>query len=1039
MYVLIVLLIMKPISSVQFFFLLIVIFSTQSVFILASDVTRTGDLIIDGTQVYELDHTYLNIAGNIEVRNSGTLIINNSTIFLDQTETQQFHIFAFDNAKIIMKNNSKIFSVFRYRLRLHEETEATIEDSYIPPPMYLEIFGNSNLEIINSEVGYVGTYDNSRAIITNSTITDSIRVAGGSALANNVEVYRIGLSIYKDNSDWVINYLTGDYYDHWNLYDLNTIIPIAQNLTLTNTKVSNWYVGVWSDGTQLTMFDSNLLGFSVAMNATAHLINTSVKSWTQVGADATLYEGYLVSAEATMNASPLSNVTIESIIAATGVVDQSITGNEGMTSVKIISNKITQNTTSTYVEYIIRATYFGQVEEIRVMPNENQMILFDFPPMIVIDEVLITDERCDIGSTQTASFHVVWAHNNSEVTNCEMLVSDEYGSFEKLESGKLFYDTFSRAGGTQTDEEWHYGFTWYGGREFNDGLWTVEDGKFKSEYNNGTPFAYPEDLIVSDFVWEANIQPTSTKYEGPEVRFLCYNENDELEYTGVFDYYNTGKVMRLMINRHEQPHSTYLTHYYEMIESEWYRMRFSVEGSNVKCYLNGSLIMQATDSIAALSRKRILLAGGSKDESRYWDDIKIWKSNKIKFHNTVEGQKIELYSNNGVEVASNITSGDYLELDVHHLTFPFEGYFKIYDDDGVTLLESTPIFTDIWGGDEYRILRAKRINTKESGWADIETTQSNVIEKQIIITDVLANGVTNYVSQVEYPTIIWDIIEFTLTTTQERVDLDKEAEILITGQYSFDGQAFYGKYYLNHDLSQHNSGVYFYYINDIIDNKYELSRFSTNTIEVVYDKVNIEIKTDSYHIDISNTPILSVTGYYESDSSHFDGQVYLQNNMTEDIGKYEIGVESILDPLYGLTFFESNSIEVILDRIKITEGGVSAERSNVGDEEVVWVKAVYEYDNEPFTAQSGVIYMNNEPMTWSSHDEAWKMTSVREEPGSELFEVTSVIDEAYQLNTINDAVGPLVIEWIPRGIPGFPLLSVILGLIIIIRKMMRES
>lgn len=129
---------MKPISCANFILFFVIIISTQSVFTFATDTIRTDDLIIDGTQVYELDHTYLNIAGNIEVRNSGTLIINNSTIFLNQTETQQFHIYAFDNAKIIMKNNSKIFSVFRYRLRLHEETEATIEDSYIPPRCILK-------------------------------------------------------------------------------------------------------------------------------------------------------------------------------------------------------------------------------------------------------------------------------------------------------------------------------------------------------------------------------------------------------------------------------------------------------------------------------------------------------------------------------------------------------------------------------------------------------------------------------------------------------------------------------------------------------------------------------------------------------------------------------------------------------------------------------------------------------------------------------------------------------------------------------------
>jgi len=77
---------------------------------------------------------------------------------------------------------------------------------------------------------------------------------------------------------------------------------------------------------------------------------------------------------------------------------------------------------------------------------------------------------------------------------------------------------------------------------------------------------------------------------------------------------------------------------------------------------------------------------------------------KIRITGMTEGQKAELYDVADVLKASYTLGVGETEavLNVAALTFPFEGYFKIYDVDGVTLLLKTGTYTDIWGGDIYK-------------------------------------------------------------------------------------------------------------------------------------------------------------------------------------------------------------------------------------------------------------------------------------------------------------------------------------------------
>jgi len=89
-----------------------------------------------------------------------------------------------------------------------------------------------------------------------------------------------------------------------------------------------------------------------------------------------------------------------------------------------------------------------------------------------------------------------------------------------------------------------------------------------------------------------------------------------------------------------------------------------------------------------------------------WDYVQAFKSLQVIVSNLLEGQKVELYDSADVLVASDIvgTGETQAVLDVSTLKFPFNGYFKVYKEDGVTFWYRHPETgtVEVWGGDEWK-------------------------------------------------------------------------------------------------------------------------------------------------------------------------------------------------------------------------------------------------------------------------------------------------------------------------------------------------
>ena len=84
-----------------------------------------------------------------------------------------------------------------------------------------------------------------------------------------------------------------------------------------------------------------------------------------------------------------------------------------------------------------------------------------------------------------------------------------------------------------------------------------------------------------------------------------------------------------------------------------------------------------------------------------FDNIRLYKDTNITVDGLQAGQNVRLFALNGTQVASALAAGPAVVLNVNSTSFQFAGYFNITDKNGVTVIYTSPIFPDIFGGDSY--------------------------------------------------------------------------------------------------------------------------------------------------------------------------------------------------------------------------------------------------------------------------------------------------------------------------------------------------
>lgn len=290
-----------------------------------------------------------------------------------------------------------------------------------------------------------------------------------------------------------------------------------------------------------------------------------------------------------------------------------------------------------------------------------------------------------------------------QTSSAEVAQSDE--PLRRVSSGRIAYDTFSASDGAATDIPWTVDQLdplqgW--------GSMMVEGGMLSSVAPLGGAFwAHPTGLELEDYVLEARVRPILLNKGGPQI-LVRYYSGDRLAIEASFGYHHSDQKLRVIVIAL----TTYTTMSattdeatdFAMAAKNWYTFKLVVSWINMMCYVDSALIFNVTDgSVGTLLPRRPYLGGFQDGEWGYWDDFKVYKADNITISNLRQGQRVELYDDSDrLRASDQVEPGESKGgLDVSALTFPFKGYFKIYDADGASLLCTTPVYEDVWGGDRY--------------------------------------------------------------------------------------------------------------------------------------------------------------------------------------------------------------------------------------------------------------------------------------------------------------------------------------------------
>ncbi len=207
--------------------------------------------------------------------------------------------------------------------------------------------------------------------------------------------------------------------------------------------------------------------------------------------------------------------------------------------------------------------------------------------------------------------------------------------------------------------------------------------------------------------------------------------------------------------------------------------------------------------------------------------------------------------------------------------------------------------------------------------------------------------------------ITWDRVQVDLYSPRKRYNPGQQATIECLTYYESDTKPFLGKITLNDTLVQDDVGRYRYTVESVMDWSNGITLFTTETIDVVFDKVLVEVEVEDTRIGVGEKADIRYDARYAYDDSPFSGNVSFTAARKDFVGKEDVTVWRIVDKLWFLDTFEAISVEVVWDRVK---GDIEAPdtRVDVGEMVTVGYSAFYEYDGTPLA--EGEVTLNTESL-----------------------------------------------------------------------------
>ena len=241
-------------------------------------------------------------------------------------------------------------------------------------------------------------------------------------------------------------------------------------------------------------------------------------------------------------------------------------------------------------------------------------------------------------------------------------------------------------------------------------------------------------------------------------------------------------------------------------------------------------------------------------------------------------------------------------------------------------------------------------------WYDVESFSSNAVE------------------------VIFDEVNVKIRAYDKRINVGEEADVTLNARYGYNNEPFEGDISLNSDNFRSNIvGSRTYFVEEIHDPIYGITAFSSDELEMIWDRIELEIEAEDERMDIGEEAVISWTGTYGWDGTDFYGEVEFSPDVIslDSVGGIEYEVSKVIDPIYDITAFYSNTVDAVWDRVDASFEFPHG-RTKVGTEPDMVVGAFHEYDGKAFY---GTVQLND--------------TLVRDSLGRHWFTVSSIEDRRY--------------------------------------------
>jgi len=210
-------------------------------------------------------------------------------------------------------------------------------------------------------------------------------------------------------------------------------------------------------------------------------------------------------------------------------------------------------------------------------------------------------------------------------------------------------------------------------------------------------------------------------------------------------------------------------------------------------------------------------------------------------------------------------------------------------------------------------------------------------------------------NEVDPPSIIWDEIQIGLSVHRSRVDVGTRLNPTYEAYYEYDKDEFNGSIFYNTDLYSDIIQDKDIKVQRITDDKYGLSVFRSNVINVIWDRVYLELDVKNNKLQIGSEAEITCRKWYEYDKMPFNGHYELSNPLKKNtIGTVTYKANKITDPQYSLTAFQSNEVSCMFDEITIEQSVVTSIPSQVK----IITKVMYKSDNS--AVENAVVDVNGE-------------------------------------------------------------------------------